>query len=124
MKTFDIAVIEGDGIGPEVTREAIAAADADGDGNAAVWDDGSLFSDDPDGAAGVVVAGDAGVLVSATFAEAAGVGAARGQRATVLARAVASRPRPTIPPMRVLLERPAPVGAELAVPSDAASTPV
>ena len=28
MKTFDIAVIEGDGIGPEVTREAIAAADA------------------------------------------------------------------------------------------------
>ena len=28
MKTFNIAVIEGDGIGPEVTREAIAAADA------------------------------------------------------------------------------------------------
>src|SRR5690242_13593279 len=28
LKTFDIAVIEGDGIGPEVTREAIAAADA------------------------------------------------------------------------------------------------
>ena len=28
MKTFDIAVIEGDGIGPEVTREAMAAADA------------------------------------------------------------------------------------------------
>jgi tartrate dehydrogenase/decarboxylase/D-malate dehydrogenase len=28
LKTFDIAVIEGDGIGPEVTRAAIAAADA------------------------------------------------------------------------------------------------
>jgi tartrate dehydrogenase/decarboxylase/D-malate dehydrogenase len=28
LKKFDIAVIEGDGIGPEVTREAIAAADA------------------------------------------------------------------------------------------------
>jgi tartrate dehydrogenase/decarboxylase/D-malate dehydrogenase len=28
LKSFDIAVIEGDGIGPEVTREAIAAADA------------------------------------------------------------------------------------------------
>jgi tartrate dehydrogenase/decarboxylase/D-malate dehydrogenase len=28
LKTFNIAVIEGDGIGPEVTREAIAAADA------------------------------------------------------------------------------------------------
>jgi tartrate dehydrogenase/decarboxylase/D-malate dehydrogenase len=28
LKTFDIAVIEGDGIGPEVTREAMAAADA------------------------------------------------------------------------------------------------
>ncbi|HEY2253857.1 MAG TPA: 3-isopropylmalate dehydrogenase [Planctomycetaceae bacterium] len=28
MKNFDIAVIEGDGIGPEVTRAAIAAADA------------------------------------------------------------------------------------------------
>ncbi len=30
MKTFNIAVIEGDGIGPEVTREAMAAADAAG----------------------------------------------------------------------------------------------
>ena len=30
METFDIAVIEGDGIGPEVTREAMAAADAAG----------------------------------------------------------------------------------------------
>ncbi|HEY3968623.1 MAG TPA: 3-isopropylmalate dehydrogenase [Planctomycetaceae bacterium] len=30
MKTCNIAVIEGDGIGPEVTREAIAAADAAG----------------------------------------------------------------------------------------------
>jgi len=28
LKTFDIAVIEGDGIGPEVTRAAIAATDA------------------------------------------------------------------------------------------------
>lgn len=28
MKTFNIAVIEGDGIGPEVTREAMAAAEA------------------------------------------------------------------------------------------------
>ena len=31
MKTFDIAVIEGDGIGPEVTREAMATADAKAD---------------------------------------------------------------------------------------------
>ncbi|MBI3862907.1 MAG: 3-isopropylmalate dehydrogenase [Planctomycetia bacterium] len=30
MKTLNIAVIEGDGIGPEVTREAMAAADAAG----------------------------------------------------------------------------------------------
>lgn len=30
MKTFNIAVIEGDGIGPEVTREAMAAAEAAG----------------------------------------------------------------------------------------------
>jgi tartrate dehydrogenase/decarboxylase/D-malate dehydrogenase len=28
LRTFDIAVIEGDGIGPEVTRQAMAAADA------------------------------------------------------------------------------------------------
>jgi tartrate dehydrogenase/decarboxylase/D-malate dehydrogenase len=30
LRTFDIAVIEGDGIGPEVTRQAMAAADAAG----------------------------------------------------------------------------------------------